>query len=316
MISQDKDLRKPNFFIIGAPKCGTTALASWLEEHPQIFFSPVKEPHYFSTDLRVSRIPEHDRYSALFSGVTHHHRAVGEGSVYYLFSKDAVRNIENYSKCQAKYIVCLRNPVKMAPSFHWEQLFSGKEHIKPFAKAWAASDNRLQGKIVRRSYQDVRELAYKEVCKLGFQLARLYNTIPRERVHTVLLDDIERDARLAYLSVLNFLGVDDDGRSHFDVKNPAKALRVRQLQAVPQLLQRIKESVGISKSFGFGGLIAKANKKVTPWPTLSDELRLALEGHFREDILLLEHLLRRDLSHWFEHKPKTVPECGDPSLPG
>lgn len=43
---------KPNFFIVGAPKCGTTSLAHWLAGHPQVFMSPVKEPHFFNTDYQ------------------------------------------------------------------------------------------------------------------------------------------------------------------------------------------------------------------------------------------------------------------------
>ncbi|MGE4481366.1 sulfotransferase domain-containing protein [Acidocella sp.] len=301
-------MRKPNFFIIGAPKCGTTTLASWLGEHPQIFFSPVKEPHHFSTDLSVDGILEYDRYVALFNNATYKHRAVGEGSAFYLFSSEAVPNIEKYSDSQAKYVVCLRNPIKMAPSLHWDWRFFGDEHVKAFAKAWALSDKRLKGKAVRKQCCDARVLAYKEVCKLGTQLARLYNTVSRERVHTVLLDDIEQDARSAYLSVLDFLGVDNDGRSRFDVKNAAKTLRVRQLEAVPTLLQRIKDTMGISRNLGIGEWIAKANKKLAPWPALSPELRHDLENHFREDILLLERLLGRDLSHWLDHEPRASPK--------
>lgn len=175
-------MKKPGFFIIGAPKCGTTALASWLRDHPQVYFSPVKEPHHFNTDHNYVLTPERDQYEALFSGARQEHRAVGEGSVSYLFSNDAVPSIEKYTQFQAKYIVLLRNPIKMAPSHHAHLRFAGDEHIKSFAKAWDYSDARWRGEAVTSRCPDPRVLAYKKVCLLGAQLERLYRTVPRQRV--------------------------------------------------------------------------------------------------------------------------------------
>ena len=65
-VSGGRALRRPNFFIIGAPKCGTTSLSVWLSEHPKIFMSPIKEPHFFNTDDRQA-VTTLDQYEALFS---------------------------------------------------------------------------------------------------------------------------------------------------------------------------------------------------------------------------------------------------------
>ena len=85
-------VRKPNFFIIGAPKCGTTSLATWLSGHPNVFMSAVKEPHFFNTDDRrfISTL---EAYENLFRAASSDHCAVGEASVWYLSSTEAVRNI-------------------------------------------------------------------------------------------------------------------------------------------------------------------------------------------------------------------------------
>src|SRR5210317_560697 len=115
---------KPNFFILGAPKCGTTSLAYWLSQHPNVYVSPDKEPLHYSTDFPASTPHSERSYLDLFAEATEQHIAIGEASVWYLRSKDAVANIENEIP-EAKYIVMLRNPVEMAPSLHWQTVFNG-----------------------------------------------------------------------------------------------------------------------------------------------------------------------------------------------
>ncbi|MCB5943633.1 sulfotransferase [Acidocella sp. KAb 2-4] len=113
--------RKPNFFIIGAPKCGTTSWASWLAEHPQVYFSPLKEPHFFNSDVEYKARPTPKQYETLFRPATAKHQAVGEGSTSYLASRVAVPGVEAHTGGRAKYIVCLRTPVEIAPSSYAQQ---------------------------------------------------------------------------------------------------------------------------------------------------------------------------------------------------
>jgi sulfotransferase family protein len=133
----------PNFFILGAPKCGTTSLARWLGDHPNIFMAPQKEPHFFNTDDRrgVATLVE---YEDLFRNAQREHVAVGEASVWYLSSSQAVRNILQYNP-NARFIVMVRNPIEMAPALHGEMLISGLECIKDFSRAWNAQEERRQG---------------------------------------------------------------------------------------------------------------------------------------------------------------------------
>src|SRR5690349_11404630 len=85
---------KPNFFILGAPKCGTTSMAKWLSDQPEIFISKHKEPHYYNTDgKRV--VLEYRHYLSLFENATGFHKIIGEASTGYLYSKQAVPNIIN-----------------------------------------------------------------------------------------------------------------------------------------------------------------------------------------------------------------------------
>ena len=88
-------MKKPNFFILGAPKCGTTSLASWLSEHSDVFMSPIKEPHHFCSDFGYKEYRSHQRYLSLFRKANEQHRAIGEASATYLYSKVAVKNISS-----------------------------------------------------------------------------------------------------------------------------------------------------------------------------------------------------------------------------
>lgn len=132
-------MKRPNLFIIGAPKCGTTSLSRWMGQHPEIYFCPKKEPHYFNTD-GMQTVKTLDEYERLFESATDTHRVVAEGSTHYLYSSVAVPHILKYNP-DAKFIVCLRNPVEMAPSLHSERLSWGRETVKSFEKAWDMQRN-------------------------------------------------------------------------------------------------------------------------------------------------------------------------------
>src|SRR5688572_20545105 len=104
--------RKPNLFLVGAPRCGTTALYTYLKAHPDVFMSPIKELHYFSTDLfqpaPQAIIRNEGDYMAMFAGAEGQ-RWVGEASPYYIYSATAPAAIKAFSP-DARLVVTLRNP--------------------------------------------------------------------------------------------------------------------------------------------------------------------------------------------------------------
>src|SRR5271154_5759385 len=108
---------RPNFFIIGGPKCGTTSLVSWLGQHPDIFIPREKELNFFnSDDYRI--ITSLDDYEDCFA-MAKDKLAIGEATVWYLYSDEAVPNILQYQP-DARFIVMFRNPMEMAPALHME----------------------------------------------------------------------------------------------------------------------------------------------------------------------------------------------------
>jgi hypothetical protein len=288
--------RKPNFFIIGAPKCGTTSLATWLAEHPSIFMSSAKELHFFNTeDWRDVETLDH--YQSFFRGAGPQHRAVGEASVWYFSSANAVRAILAYEP-NARFVVMLRNPVEMAPALHAEMIFTGMESERDFVKAWQLQDERRAGRMLPKSCLVPRRLLYGDICSLGLQLERLLTMVPVQRVLTIVLDDLRRDARREYLRTLEFLDVDDDGRSDFPVQNASQVRRWPFLLKVAQGFVDAKRQFGITKGLGLWTRIDALNTVSQQRKALAPELITALKRYFSADILRLARLLNRSLEEW------------------
>lgn len=306
-------MKKPNFFIIGAPKCGTTSLAWWLSEHPHVFMSPIKEPHFYCSDFHAGILVNRGEYDALFAKAKDNHVAVGEASTSYLYSRVAIPNIEKEIP-ESRYIVMVRNPVEMAYA-QYEQVYQdGLEHIKDFAQAWELSQERAQGQQVTRWCREPKFLDYKSICKLGQQLSRLFALVPRERVLVLILEKVKENPREEYLKVLHFLGVEDDGRREFPIKNPAKENRFLLLQkAVRPLVNLFLLTKRKLKTPGSSYLnvylhelyyqvYRRLNTRPRPRPPLPPKLREEMAEYFWDDVLLLSQLLQQDLTGWLRTK--------------
>lgn len=289
-------MKRPNFFILGAPKCGTTSLAAWLAEHPNVFMSPAKEPHYFNTDHKRSIVAQ-SSYEALFQAAGDAHTAIGEASVWYLYSRDAVKNIEKYAS-DARYIVMLRNPIEMAPSLHEELVFTGDEKESDFAAAWELQEERRSGRKLPTLCWEPQRLFYGDVCRLGAQLERLVAEVGSDRTLFVVLDDVQKNAREQYSRVLDFLHLPNDQRQCFPVHNTAKARRWPILTYPANLIGEVKLKLGITRGLGIWRHIDAANRIDRGRPVLAAQVKDKLKRYFAADIALLETILRRDLRHW------------------
>lgn len=295
-----QNLKKPDFFILGAPKCGTTSMDAWLSEHPSIYMAE-KEPHYFNTDHKNRKITDSAAYHALFAAATDTHLAIGETSVRYLYSQHAVANILNYNR-SAKFIVMLRNPLDMAYSWHNQIYLSGLEQVKNFAQAWHLQDRRLAGHDIH-DCAEPKMLNYGAVCSLGEQLQRLYNQVSADRVHLIFFDDLQQDGQKAYQAVLKFLAIADDQQNftpEFKIHNAAQIRRIRLLIYLRPLFHRIKSTLGIESNFGISEFIQRKNIKTQNRQPLSDDMRNTLIDYFGDDVALLARLTDRNLTHWLQ----------------
>ena len=290
-------MKRPNLFILGAPKCGTTSLATWLGSHPQIYMSPTKEPHFFNTDDNHTVTPTLELYEQLFSSATSSHKTIGDASVWYLFSDCAVPNIERYSP-NARYVVCLRNPVEMAHSLHGQQIVNGNEHILEFEDAWRLNENRSKGQSVTHWCREPRHLDYGKTCSLGEQLERLLSRVDRDRISPWLLDDVRENPRREYQNVLRFLELEDDRRTEFPIHNTGKERRSRYFRKMILAAGRFKRHLGIYSGWGVLNSIDKMNLRNRPRAPLSPAMRRELQDYFHSDVEKLSRILNRDLSHW------------------
>jgi hypothetical protein len=291
-------VRKPNFFIIGAPKCGTTSLAAYLREHPRVFFPARKAPHFFNTDMMLRNVRSQSDHYAYFDDAVPKHIAVGEGSVLYLYSDEAVPRILEAIP-DSRFIVMVRNPIDMAVSWHGHLRFTGDENIRHLATAWRTQEARRSGRRIPAFCKDPSLLLYGRICSVGWQLKRIYSRVPRERLLVLLFDDLKRNAREVYLRTLEFLDVPDDGNMAFAVHNARqKPVRSYLLQVAFNFLNEVKTNSGIKRTFGILPVIHRLNALETEKEVLEPQFRAELVNYFRNDVEELSELISRDLSGW------------------
>ncbi|WP_072597465.1 sulfotransferase [Sinorhizobium americanum] len=223
---------KPNLFIVGAPKCGTTAWVEYLGSHPQIFFSKAKEPHHFSHDFPKwcwARTPQ--EYLALFdeSGDT---PVVGEGSVRYLYSRVAAREIHKFNP-DARILIFLRSQEDFLPSLHNQQLYNRDESIENFEEVWRLSGKRSLDNIPA-CCREPSFLDYKAMGRFREQVERYFAVFPAEQIRVLAFRDWIANPRGTYLDILRFLDLEDNGRVEFPPVNEAKHHKSRLVASLTQ----------------------------------------------------------------------------------
>lgn len=222
----------PNLFIVGAPKCGTTAWVEYLRSHPGIFFARVKEPHHFARDFpHWCFIRERDDYLALFEG-SGAAPIVGEGSVRYLYSQAAAEEIHRFNP-DARILIFLRRQEDFLPSLHNQQLYNRDESIESFEQVWHLSGHR-PADTIPANCREPRFLDYKAMGRFHEQVERYYALFPPAQIKVVTFDSWIGDPRPTYIDILRFLGVEDDGRTDFPPVNEAKHHRSRLVASLTQ----------------------------------------------------------------------------------
>lgn len=294
---------KPSFFIVGSPKCGTTALYEYLKEHPQIFM-PKKELYFFGKDFTFrEKRAELAYYLSLFTPAQAH-QITGEASVWYLYSKTAAEEIKTFNK-EAKIIIMLRHPVDMLYSLHSQQLYAGNEDIEVFENALAAEGKRRRGKHIPPYLGCPYEaLYYSEVGKYSQQVKRYVEVFGEEKVHIIWFDEFINNTAQVYENTLKFLEVTTDFKPTLAKVNPNKKVRHQGfrnlLKQRPSWLlktgkillpsQKIRQQI-ISKLWAW-------NTTYTERQPMKEETRTFLQVAFQEDIKRLASLTKKDLTHW------------------
>lgn len=297
-------MKKPNFFIIGAPKCGTTALSEYLRTHPQIYVSSPKEPHYFAEDYNNTPFKTWEKYLSLFEAASDRHLAVGEASVHYLCSEMALEKIRDFNP-EAKIIVMLRNPIQLVHSYHAQLLYNTGEDEPDFETAWRLQSVRQAGQQIPKRCGNPRVLQYKEIARLGSQVEKLLSLFPQQQVKAIVFDDFKASPKNTYEEVLEFLEVPSDNRVEFPRINASKTHNLPWLGQFTEktpapilaVAKKTQNLLGI-ESFGIMNVLRSLNHKPKERQPLGADFRGHLIDEFREETHKLSQLLQRDLSHW------------------
>lgn len=285
----------PNFFIVGAPKAGTTSLYHYLEAHPQIFMPIVKEPNYFSYQSSLDQnlyykergINNFEEYIALFEKAGNK-KAIGEASVSYLFYPEAAINIKNTFP-KSRIIIMLRNPVERAIS-HYNMDYK-----------LGYVDLTFENVIQKKDDSNLNKLYYQQFIELGLyynQVKRYIELFGRENVLIIFFEDFKNDASREVKKIFEFLDVDSDFQTNTNAKyNTFKTPRnslIRSIYRIKFLRLGLKKLFPHFISDLIKSIILTKNKKKLP----DESTMKILKRLYTPDIKQLEKLLNRDLNTW------------------
>ena len=291
--------RKPDFFIVGAARCGTTALFRYLAAHPAVFVPELKEPNYFCTDDQwhgdyVATLTE---YEALFSTAPPH-ALTGEASVSYLYSRVAIGQIMAHN-ANAKIIVMLRNPIEAARSMHAYQWENGLEDVADFEQAWRLQKPRLKGQHLPPRWPYPQSLQYGAFYCYAPQVRRLLGQAPRTQCLFLLFEEFFTEPSRQFARVLEFLGLPPDpARTAFPIVNRTNGVRSARLNRLlrhpPPALMALRRAAH-AIAFHPMRVLLRLNRVAGRKPPLRESFRAELEDYFSVDVAELEQLLGRRL---------------------
>lgn len=291
----------PNFLVIGAQKAGTTALYEYLRQHPQIYMSPVKEPHFFtyegekldsrglgrSSNLPVTNI---EAYRKLFQGASSE-IATGEVSPSYLYSLKAPERIRHYIP-EAKLIAVLRNPVDRAYSNFLHLTRDGREPLIDFAQALREEKARILNNWGFNWHYQQKGFYYA-------QLKRYFDIFEQQQIRVYLYEDLNNNPASVLKDIFQFLGVDEAFVLDTSVRHNVSGIPKNKV--LHALLVNLKPITTALKPLLPAGLRQYIRNQVLDKPSpLPPEVRRQLLEVYRPDILQLQGLIQRDLSKWFE----------------
>jgi hypothetical protein len=301
-------VKKPNFFLVGAPKSGTTAMVQYLAAHPDIFMG-IKEMHFFGQDLHF-RTPfyRHNlkEYLQEFQRCNGESR-IGEASVWYLLSSEAASEIKAF-RPDARIIIMLREPVEMLYSLYYQLRYLGEEHLSTFEQALTAQPERSVGRGISRHACFAQGLVYRQAALYVNQVKRYFDVFGRDRVRVIIYDDLASEPLKVYRDTLEFLDVDRTcGPTNFSVVNGSKSVRYPALRAVakdPLLHSSLALLRPWLPRYLLGALrtldryLWKINTRFEKRPPLRPGLLAKLKSEFAPEVGRLSELLGRDLTTW------------------
>lgn len=318
----------PNMLsIVGAPRCGTTSLAFLLRQHPEVNFPYVKEPHFFSRfnlngadDAELRERVEGEYLDRFFFKRVKGTKVAVDGSVSYLYAPELMKPILRLWP-DAKFIIAVRDPMKMLPSYHQRLLVTGDETLQRFEDAWAATADRAQGRRIPRSAIDPRALRYDEVARYATHAEAFIDAVGRDRIFFSVFDDLVADPVAQYRKMCEFIGLEPWGDTNFAREREGRGVRVpalqrllmrppvitRKLLAGDKYRQRVRkvgprkeDSALVKRVFEFREKLIHWNKTPLVRQPIPVAVQQDIRGRLSGEIERLGLMLDRDLSHWLK----------------
>ena len=304
-------VKLPNFLVVGAGKSGTTSIFHYLKQHPDIYVPENKEPRFFVSSKFEQFNPKDplynyfnksisfsiENYSKLFNKVTHE-SAIGEASVQYLYYYDtAIPQIKKFLG-DIKIIMILRNPVERAFSAYVHLLRDGFESL-PFEKCLEIEEEKIKANWDTLHFCKNAGFYYKQV------KAYLENF---NHVKVYLYDDLEKEPLHLVSDLCQFLGVDPSFVPN-NVKVKFNISGIPQVKSLQSFLVKYDHPLKRPLRPLFLNTIGRKNteilvnyfrKKNLRKPKIKPETKKYLIDLYKEDILLLQELINRDLSSWLK----------------
>ncbi len=285
-----------NFFIVGAPKAGTTSLYNYLNEYSEIEMSTIKEPNFFSDKAlqdqklyyQKKRIKTIEEYHALFEkdGLV----LRGEASVSYLFYNDVPKSIFKYNS-SAKIIIMLRNPIDRAFSHYLMDYNLGL--IK----------DSFDEIVYNLSKDDKANLFFQQYIEVGQytkQIKRYKKVFAKDNIYFVDYDDFKNETSTVVHNIAKFLGVSknpnyDFSKKHNIYRRPRNVI-ISNIYSFPIVRQFLSRFLSDKFRYLFKNLLFQKDKK----PKISYKTRDYLKQYFEHDIRLLSKLLNKDFTKWID----------------
>lgn len=299
----------PNFFIIGAPKCGTTSLQSYLGQHKDICFSKYKEPNFFafdgevlpkkgpvSSDLMmeliyfhsINNIDEYEKQFEHWQGQV----VVGDASVRYLYKKAAAQRIKDRVP-DAKMVAVLREPVSRLYSHY---CMNKQYQIEPLGlmEAIEAEPQRIQDGWGW-------DWHYVNIGLYTDQIRRFYSLFDKQQLKIYLYDDFQKDPGRVVKEIFEFVGVDSSFEPDMSKKGkvaylPKNLAFDRWLNRDNWLRRAIEKPMSWRVRSKYRSILMALNSK--PVPKIDPEMKKELEKKFYQDVQNLEDLLERKIP-WY-----------------
>ncbi|MGO9489049.1 MAG: sulfotransferase family protein [Solirubrobacteraceae bacterium] len=298
--------RAPDFFIVGHPKSGTSALFRMLRAHPELHM-PRKEPHYFVPELRSSRSTRYSRGISEYISLFKEARAdqlIGEATTTYLWSRTAAKRISEVQP-QARIIAILREPASFLRSLHLQFLRSHVETEPDLRTAISLDEERREGKRIPPKSTRPQQLVYLDHVRYVEQLRRYHAVFAPEQVLVLIYEDFRADNQETVRKVLRFLEVDDQvAIEQLEVNRAVGIHSPRTYSLVRSLYLGTAPAAGLAKS-SIKALTSQRMRRQTmsairrmqwddpPPPDLEfmSELRKRVKG----EVVALSEYLNRDM---------------------